>query len=131
MRTEARFLLAVFLMLAVLVGTNRLFPPIIPEEGLLPDSLAGDSAGEVTTPSTGVPEIPETEPAPTIPGPEQDLSTTSFRARGLGPRSAGSRIEGQKITAFGCFSWPGDQSGRWSKRVSETSSVPNLPNHPG
>lgn len=44
MRTEARFLIAVVLMLAVLVGTNRLFPPVIPEEtALATDSIAGET----------------------------------------------------------------------------------------
>ena len=46
MKTEARFLLAVFLMLAVLVGTNQLFPPPAGEDvGLSSDSV------EVDTPS--------------------------------------------------------------------------------
>ncbi len=40
MKTEARFLLAVLLMLGVLVGTNRMFPPVVPEgAGLLDDSV--------------------------------------------------------------------------------------------
>jgi YidC/Oxa1 family membrane protein insertase len=63
MKTEVRFLLAVFLMLAVLIGTNKLFPPIVPEQsGLLGDSLAGDSAVAVVggdrALGAGVPEIP-------------------------------------------------------------------------
>jgi YidC/Oxa1 family membrane protein insertase len=42
MRTEIRFLLAILLMLGVLVGTNLLFPPIVPEEGApSADSVAG------------------------------------------------------------------------------------------
>ena len=45
MRTEARFALAVFLMLIVLIGTNKMFPPLVPEEGLMPDSLGGDTPG--------------------------------------------------------------------------------------
>ena len=41
MKTEARFLLAVFLMLLVLVATNSLFPPVVPEGAdLLGDSVA-------------------------------------------------------------------------------------------
>jgi YidC/Oxa1 family membrane protein insertase len=55
MKTEARFLLAVFLMLAVLVGTNRLFPPIVPEgTELLGDSLPEDAPAE----SVAVPGLP-------------------------------------------------------------------------
>lgn len=46
MKTEGRFLLAVFLMLAVLVGTNRLFPPPVVEEGgALADSAAAARPG--------------------------------------------------------------------------------------
>jgi YidC/Oxa1 family membrane protein insertase len=81
MKTEVRFLLAIFLMLGVLVGTNLLFPPIVPEEALLPDSTGGTPAGgavaggssavgpEAATDGTtaaGVPEIP-TSSAPVIP----------------------------------------------------------------
>jgi YidC/Oxa1 family membrane protein insertase len=46
MKTEARFLLAVLLMLGVLVATNRLFPPTIPEDpGLLGDSVGAGVEG--------------------------------------------------------------------------------------
>jgi len=41
MRQEARFLLAITLMIVVLVGTNLLFPPVPPDEGITPE-------GEVT-----------------------------------------------------------------------------------
>ena len=61
MKTEARFLLAVVLMLAVLFGTNRLFPPVVPEvPGLPSDSLVGESdVGTVEPgPDAGVPDIP-------------------------------------------------------------------------
>ena len=67
MRTEARFAIAVFLMLIVLVGTNRLFPPVIPEEGVLPDSVGGDAPGQVDTPRS-VPTIPDVDVAPTSEG---------------------------------------------------------------
>jgi YidC/Oxa1 family membrane protein insertase len=45
MSTEARFLLAIGLMFAVIWGTNQLFPPVLPDE-VTADSLAaeGDSA---------------------------------------------------------------------------------------
>lgn len=66
MKTEARFVLAVFLMLAVLVGTNQLFPP--PE---IPDAVpAADSAGVDEVASglpndiTGAPSADD--PAPSI-----------------------------------------------------------------
>ena len=51
MRTEIRFLLAVVLMIAVLVVTNIVFPPIPPEE--LPGYRAPDS---VTTVQPAEPE---------------------------------------------------------------------------
>lgn len=75
MKTEARFLLAVVLMLGVLVGTNRMFPPVVPDETeLVGDSTAGEAAartdtavaspnfpgdtGEVTRPAQTDPELP-------------------------------------------------------------------------
>jgi YidC/Oxa1 family membrane protein insertase len=75
MRTEARFLLAVLLMLVVLIGTNRLFPPIVPEEGVVPDSLGSDTVAEVVpTPPPSLPDLPGAEP-PRVPvaEPEEDV----------------------------------------------------------
>lgn len=77
MKTEVRFLLAIFLMLGVLVGTNIIFPAIPPEEQSR-DGLAGTSAGDpaVTTGGSaeaGVPEIP-TSSAPTIPSADDAVS---------------------------------------------------------
>ena len=49
MRTEIRFLLAILLMLGVLIGTNLLFPPIVPEEGApTADSVAAEEAASAT-----------------------------------------------------------------------------------
>ncbi|HSM60916.1 MAG TPA: membrane protein insertase YidC [Longimicrobiales bacterium] len=64
MNTEARFLLAIGLMLVVLVGTNILFPPTPPEEVPV-DSIPGAPA--VTVDSGGDPVLPpglRAEPAP-------------------------------------------------------------------
>ncbi|MEX0837433.1 MAG: membrane protein insertase YidC [Gemmatimonadota bacterium] len=48
MRTEIRFLMAIVLMLGVLVGTNLLFPPVVPE---------GEEGAEATSDSVaGAPE---------------------------------------------------------------------------
>ena len=61
MNTEVRFLLAIALMLAVLVGTNFVFPPVVPEEVLVTDSttarsnLEGDVGGTSGTASVGEP----------------------------------------------------------------------------
>ena len=52
MKTEARFLLAVSLMLAVLVGTNQLFPPPVVEEV----GVAADSAGTDTSAASALPD---------------------------------------------------------------------------
>lgn len=71
MKTEARFLLAVVLMLAVLVGTNRLFPPVVPDDlGVVGDSTAADTAGTGDTAvfpgDTGAPaRADEAAPPPT------------------------------------------------------------------
>ena len=62
MKTEVRFLLAIFLMLGVLVGTNLLFPPIVPEGVVPPDSLGAPGRGGPTAepgPSADVPGLPE------------------------------------------------------------------------
>ena len=74
MKTEVRFLLAILLMLGVLVGTNLLFPPVVPEEALLPAagavgggaSAADPAANMDGTAAAGVPEIPISG-APAIP----------------------------------------------------------------
>jgi len=55
--------LAIALMFLVLMGTNRLFPPVIPEETLSPDSSVADSGGGVVAddPDGGpvLPSLPE------------------------------------------------------------------------
>lgn len=55
MKTEARFFLAVLLMLGVLVGTNRLFPPVVPE--VSPDST-GAEVQEGSEAAPGLPDLP-------------------------------------------------------------------------
>ena len=67
MKTEARFLIAVMLMLIVLVGTNRLFPPVVPEGAdLLGDSVAAeveglaDETGDVAAVPSAQSTLPET-----------------------------------------------------------------------
>jgi YidC/Oxa1 family membrane protein insertase len=82
-RTEFRFVLAVALMFLVLMGTNRLFPPVIPEETLSPDSSVADSGGGVVAddPDGGpvlpsLPEVLDDAPAgaPSEDRPEEGLS---------------------------------------------------------
>ncbi len=66
MRTEARFLVAIVLMIVVLVGTNLLFPPVPPEPSPTPgDSVAGaPPAGPVEAGADSAPVLPELTPAP-------------------------------------------------------------------
>src|SRR5690606_29391762 len=66
MKTEIRFLLAIVLMLGVLVGTNLLFPPAVPEGPPAGDSVAAPgAAADADTPSAEppgdslVPAVPE------------------------------------------------------------------------
>lgn len=73
MKTEARFLIAVVLMLIVLVGTNRLFPPVVPEGAdLLGDSVAAevergtDRAEGGARGSTPQPTLTGADPAPAL-----------------------------------------------------------------
>ena len=60
MNTEARFLIAIVLMLGVLVGTNLIFPPVPPEEGLVADSLStAPAAGAEDAATSPLPPSPE------------------------------------------------------------------------
>lgn len=68
MKTEARFLLAVVLMLGVLVGTNYLFPPIVPEtQEAVADSATAEVPAETDTASPSVPTVPDAEDAVQLP----------------------------------------------------------------
>lgn len=96
MRTEIRFLLAILLMLGVLIGTNFLFPPVVPEEdpaavenatgGEEPE--AGAEPDEQTRPAEPPVEEPgETEPAITDPTGEQaPAPDTAAPAATAGPQ---------------------------------------------
>ena len=54
MKTEARFLLAVLLMLTVLIGTNRLFPPVVPDSTeAFGDSAAAEVEGGTESAASG------------------------------------------------------------------------------
>jgi len=77
MSQPLRFVLAVALMFLVLMGTNRLFPPVIPEATLSPDSSGVDSGGVVAAEDTDgsdpnggsvLPSLPEVpDDAPVVP----------------------------------------------------------------
>lgn len=68
MRTEGRFLIAITLMMGVLVGTNILFPPIVPDEVPAADSTSTDGLGDAVgatvpgdsgSPTGAVPSLPD------------------------------------------------------------------------
>ena len=109
MRTEVRFLLAIGLMLLVLVGTNLIFPPVVPDEVMQPDSVAtqveepaqrSPEAGPVLPPSVGaVPEQGVAELAQeTVP--EEMVSVESplyrFTFSNLGARLVSAEMLGFK-----------------------------------
>ncbi len=60
MKTEARFFLAVLLMLGVLVGTNRLFPPEVPEVPADSAAVGEEPSGEVGG-LPGITDVPAAE----------------------------------------------------------------------
>ena len=67
MNSQTRFVLAITLMFLVMLTTNVLFPPVIPDAPASPDSASAEGA-EVTAdrePSEPVPTIPEVATSPT------------------------------------------------------------------
>jgi len=67
MKTELRFLLAVVMMFIVLIGTNFLFPPVVPEEAVLPEGATGDSTETVAPVDSGGGPAPVEAVTPTVP----------------------------------------------------------------
>ena len=79
MPQEARFLLAITLMILVLVGTNILFPPIPPEEVSGPEGDAPgqlDGSGDVGAPSIPLPGADAGEALGDVPPPFAGQPTT-------------------------------------------------------
>ena len=130
MRTEIRFVLAVVLMIAVLVVTNLLFPPVPPEEPVgLPgaDSVQVAQPGDTQAapPAAGGSEAqtpPETAPqGPVIPGvaeaaaeEEREAATVSQVLVSVrGPlyeytfSSRGGRLLSARLLEFPSFTFPG------------------------
>ena len=71
MRPELRFVLAIFLMIGVLFGTNLLFPPPPAPEAPVPAAVeseprAGEPAESAVTPSSGIATAAEPDP-PEVP----------------------------------------------------------------
>ncbi len=129
MRQEARFLLAITLMILVLVGTNYLFPPIPPEELSGP---AGEGPGQLDgTGVTGAPTIPlggaapgggvaDDEPGPlpvppgaarspifpaeeVAPGPAEDTVVVEGPLYRLTWSTAGARLTSAQLSGFESF----------------------------
>ena len=67
MRTELRFLFAVVMMFVVLIGTNFLFPPVVPEEAVLPEGAPADSTDAVVPGEPGGGPAPVEAVTPTVP----------------------------------------------------------------
>lgn len=110
MRTEARFALAVFLMLVVLVGTNKMFPPLVPEADVPAPGATPDTAGEVTTtptpppiPSTGAPLDPVTGALPGsggAPAATERVVTVESPLYRMAFSSVGARLLSAEMTQF-------------------------------
>jgi YidC/Oxa1 family membrane protein insertase len=149
MKTEVRFLLAIFLMLGVLVGTNLMFPPIVPDAALLTDSIGAVPSGAATEGGTaaGVPEIPTSSP-PVIPSvgdpvtaePTVDATAVSERMISVeGPlyryefSNYGARLMSAQISEFEALNREGlvdlvheDSDGYWGQRLLVSSDTVDL-----
>jgi len=68
MRTELRFLFAIGLMFLVLVGTNILFPPVVPEPAPEAQPTAPGAQGGAGAPGAGAAGDPEAPVTPQVPG---------------------------------------------------------------
>lgn len=115
MRTELRLVLAVGLMFVVLVGTNLLFPPVVPEPGALEDSVMVESEVDTggVTPPVGVgttPTLPARAPAtvrtPVDAPSTSTVATTEQRVAVEGPMyryefsSLGARLTAASLTEY-------------------------------
>ncbi|MDH5590375.1 MAG: YidC/Oxa1 family insertase periplasmic-domain containing protein [Gemmatimonadota bacterium] len=122
MKTEVRFLLAIFLMMGVLVGTNMLFPPVVPDEVPVPDSVPAVEAGAAETGGVGpVPGEGESVD-PVIPGVETrgpaleegQVGGVAARVSVEGPlyrfefSSVGALMVSAEMRGFPSFTHPGE-----------------------
>jgi len=105
MTTSLRFLLAMVLMLGVLVGTNFLFPPIVPETGVPADSVAPAPRPTVGPPGDASPVIPAAPGgAPAAPAaadvPAEELVTVESPLYRLQFSSYGARLLSAELPQF-------------------------------
>jgi YidC/Oxa1 family membrane protein insertase len=149
MKTEVRFLLAIFLMLGVLVGTNLMFPPMVPDAVLLTDSIGAVPPGAATGGSTtaGAPEILTSRP-PVIPSagdpvtaePTVDATAVSERMISVeGPlyryefSNYGARLMSAQMSEFEALNREGfvdlvheNSDGYWGQRLLVGSDTVDL-----
>ena len=119
MSPQQRFVLAVVLMLAVLVGGNFLFPPAPPPET---DSSSAQvdstepSPGPATSPAVGSPSdptLPTLEPRDPVPEVAQPAPATERLVTVEGPlyrfsfSEIGARLVSAELLEFGSFQRPG------------------------
>ncbi|MEX2048557.1 MAG: membrane protein insertase YidC [Gemmatimonadota bacterium] len=86
MRTELRFLLAIVMMFVVLVGTNFLFPPVVPEPGTAADTLAtatGATGSTADTPGVApvTPQVPGAAGGAVVAAPSVDVADPAASAQ--------------------------------------------------
>jgi YidC/Oxa1 family membrane protein insertase len=116
MRTELRFLLAILLMVGVLVVTNLLFPPVVPEG---PTDAGDPGAAPEAAPGVATPELrrPEgTVVEEELPSEAQPAGTPATPARTVvveGPlyrfafSTHGARLESARLLRFPSFTRDG------------------------
>ncbi|MDZ7781240.1 MAG: membrane protein insertase YidC [Gemmatimonadota bacterium] len=89
MRTEIRFLLAILLMLGVLIGTNLLFPPVVPEE----EREGVENATDAEDPASGA--EPDGGAAPADPSTEEAADTEPAITQPAEEGAPAAEAEGQ------------------------------------
>ena len=115
MSTQFRFVLAIFLMLLVMTVTNLLFPPVMPENVLLPDSAAPTevpSEAEVPSAIPGVSEIAplQIEPTPTLESlvpPVEKRAVVSSPLYRFEFSSQGARLHSAEMSEFKPLNYEG------------------------
>ena len=113
MKTEVRFLLAIGLMLVVLVGTNLLFPPAVPDEPLPADTTAAPAGPPVEggaprlPPSLETVSPPDTTAAPLVEATPETLVTAEGPLYRYTFSSLGARLVSAELLQFRSLSTDG------------------------
>jgi len=113
MRTELRFLLAIVLMVGVLVGTNILFPPVVPDppevtqrEGVDPGQPGAGTPSLRLPPGAVVDEPSDRSPVPPLAVPERVVSVESPLYT-FTFSSVGARLQSAMLPRFASFTRDG------------------------